>query len=48
MMITNTTSPNWDEDIADSPPLHTRIIFASAWIFIAVVGILGKRENILL
>lgn len=47
MMITNTSHPNWDDDASDGPPLHTRIIFASAWIFIAVIGILGRNERIL-
>ena len=42
MMMTNTSHPNWDDDTNDGPPLHTRIIFASAWIFIAVVGIIGN------
>ena len=47
-----TTSFNNDSDInlylyVGGPSLHTRITFASAWIFIAVAGIIGKRKNII-
>ena len=29
----------------NGPPLHTRIAFASAWIFIAVAGIIGRKQR---
>ena len=32
-------------DGTDGPSLHTRIAFASAWIVIAVAGILGKQSS---
>jgi hypothetical protein len=38
---------SWYDD-NDGPSLHTRIGFASAWIFIAVVGIIGKIEIFIL
>ncbi len=38
---------SWYDD-NDGPSLSTRIGFASAWIFIAVVGIIGKIEILIL
>jgi len=40
--IPNITNETWYDN--DGPPLHTRIGFASAWVFIAVAGILGKHK----
>jgi hypothetical protein len=40
-IIPNHNDTNW-YDNNDGPSLHTRIAFASTWIFIAVVGIIGK------
>ncbi len=41
MIILNNSNTSWD-DHNDGPSLHRRLVFASTWIFIAVVGILGK------
>lgn len=38
--FSNITNDTWYEN--DGPSLHTRIGFASAWVFIAVVGIIGN------
>jgi hypothetical protein len=40
----NEDNASW-YDGNDGPPLHTRLAFASAWIFIAVAGILGKWSS---
>lgn len=45
LIIVNHRNTSWDDETTDGPPLHTRIIFASAWILIAVAGILGKQES---
>jgi hypothetical protein len=37
----NSNDSYWDEN-DNGPPLHTRIAFASAWILIAVAGIIGN------
>ncbi len=42
--IPNNSDTNW-YDNNDGPSLHTRIVFASTWIFIAVVGIIGKQKT---
>ncbi len=39
----NHSDENWDE-IENGPTLSTRIIFASAWVIIAVAGIIGKEK----
>lgn len=36
--------PENETQIHNGPSLHTRYIFASAWIIIAVAGILGKHD----
>lgn len=41
----NNTNGSWEEH-SDGPSLHTRIALASAWVFIAVVGIIGKEKNL--
>ena len=38
-----TNNSSYGED--DGPSLHTRLVFAGAWIFIAVVGIIGKGNT---
>jgi len=45
-IISNNTNASWDGH-HDNSSLPTRIGFASAWIFIAVVGIIGKEKNLL-
>jgi hypothetical protein len=48
MIIQNNSNTNWDDDHNnDGPSLHTRLVFASAWILIAVAGILGKLNLLL-
>ncbi len=47
-IIQNNSYTNWDDDQNDGPSLHTRIVFASAWILIAVAGILGKLNFLFL
>jgi hypothetical protein len=44
---THNDSNNTYYDHDDGPSLQIRIIFASAWILIAVAGILGKKVLIL-
>ena len=39
--IENETEPAWYEG-ADGPSFYARIIFATAWILIAVAGITGQ------
>jgi len=39
--LSNTSG--YDHD--DGPSLHTRLVFASIWILIAVAGIIGKRKK---
>jgi hypothetical protein len=39
----NHNDSNWD-GLEEGPPLHTRIAFATAWIIIAVSGIIGKNK----
>ncbi len=41
MIGENSSDYYWDENDED-PSLHTRIAFTSAWIFIAVAGIIGN------
>jgi len=41
--IGNHSDENWDEN-ENVPTLSTRIIFASAWVIIAVAGIIGKEK----
>lgn len=38
----NSNISQWNDN-DNGPPLHTRIAFASAWIFIAVAGIIGRK-----
>ncbi len=48
MIIQNNSNTNWDDDHNnDGTSLHTRLVFASAWILIAVAGILGKLNLLL-
>ena len=47
MIIQNNSNTSWDDD-NNGPSLHTRIVFASAWILIAVAGIVGKKISLLL
>jgi len=42
--IDNSSDYNLDENNNIGPPLYTRIAFASAWVFIAVAGIIGKKK----
>jgi hypothetical protein len=37
-------SNNSGYDHDDGPSLHTRLVFASIWILIAIAGIIGKRN----
>ena len=41
-IFSDNNTNNSDYDHLDGPSLHTRIAFASAWVFIAVVGIIGN------
>lgn len=41
--IDNSSMSPWEEG-DNGPPLHTRLAFASAWILIAVAGIIGRRR----
>jgi hypothetical protein len=43
MTINNHSNTSW-YDHNDGPSLHTRIVFAITWIFIAVAGIIGKEK----
>ena len=43
MSLDNQTSWNWSHHHHhDGPSLQTRLAFASAWIFIAVAGVIGE------
>ncbi|CAF0803786.1 unnamed protein product [Rotaria sordida] len=42
IMINNDSNSSWYDDNNNGPSFHTQIIFASAWIFIAVAGIIGN------
>jgi hypothetical protein len=41
LVMDNHSHSNWNES-ENGPPLHARIAFASAWIIIAVAGIIGN------
>ena len=45
MSLDNQTYWNWSHHHYDGPSLQTRLAFASAWIFIAVAGVIGETAQ---